>query len=90
MKDLELRYVAHVTTLSGCLAERHHTEADTIRQLVDELDGIYPGFRQMFVHPGAGTLNLNVMIYYGAPGEVPVSILDLDHRIVDGSVLTFW
>jgi hypothetical protein len=44
----------------------------------------------MFVNPGPGTLNLNAMIYYGAPGEIPISVIDLDHPIGDGGTVTFW
>jgi hypothetical protein len=90
MKQLELRYVAHVTTLTKCLLESHQTMASSIRKLVADLDGKYPGFWEMFVHPETGTLNLNAMIYYGAPGEIPISVIDLDHPIGDGGTVTFW
>jgi hypothetical protein len=90
MRQLELRYVAHVTTLTNRLLEGHQTTASSIRELVAELDGEYPGFWEMFVGPGAGTLNLNAMIYYGAPGEIPISVIDLDHPIGDGGIVTFW
>ncbi len=90
MKNLELRYVAHVTTLTNCLQEGHQTETSSIRELVAELDGAYPGFHEMFVRPDTGTLNLNAMIYYGAPGEIPISVIDLDQPIGDGGTITFW
>ncbi|MFN2226147.1 MAG: hypothetical protein ACK2UY_07565 [Anaerolineae bacterium] len=90
MKQLELRYVAHVTTLSNCLLESYQTTAASMRELVAELDGAYPGFRQMFENPETGTLSLNAMIYYGAPGQVPISVIDLDQRIDDGGTVTFW
>lgn len=90
MKRLELRYVAHVTTLTNCLLESHQTTTSSVHELVDELDKRYPGFREMFVNPGTGTLNLNAMIYYGAPGEVPVTVIDLAHPIGDGGTVTFW
>lgn len=90
LRSLELRYVAHVTTLTNCLLESHQTTASSIRELVAELDGAHPGFREMFVNPRTETLNLNAMIYYGAPGEVPVSVIDLDHPIGDGGTVTFW
>lgn len=90
MKQLELRYVAHVTTLTHCLLEGYQTTASSIRELVAELDGAYPGLQEMFVNPAIGTLNLNAMIYYGAPGKVPISVIDLDHPIGDGGTVTFW
>ena len=90
MKQLELRYVAHVTTLTNRLLESHQTTAASIRELVAELDGTYPGFWEMFVRPETGTLSLNAMIYYGAPGEIPISVIDLDQPIGDGGTVTFW
>jgi hypothetical protein len=90
MKQLELRYVAHVTVLTDCLREIHQTTAPSVRALVDELDSKYPGFREMFVNPKTETLNLNSMIYYAAPGEVPLSVIDLSHPIDDGGTVTFW
>jgi len=90
MKQLELRYVAHVTTITGILQEDHRTNAATIRGLVDELDARYGGFRELFVSPKTGRLNLNAMIYYSDPGEVPVSVIDLDHPVGNGGTVTFW
>ena len=90
MKRLELRYVAHVTTITDVLQESYHTEAATIQELVDELDGKYSGFRELFVSPETGRLNLNAMIYYSDPGAVPVSVIDLDQPVEDGGAVTFW
>jgi hypothetical protein len=90
VKQLELRYVAHVTTLTNCLLESYQTTASSLRELVAELDGAYPGFWEMFVDPETGMLNLNVMIYYCGPGQVPISVIDLDQRIGDGGTATFW
>lgn len=90
MKQLELRYVAHVTTITGILQENHQTNAATIWELVDELDAKYSGFRKLFVSPQTGQLNLNTMIYYSDPGEVPVSVIDLAHPVRDGGTVTFW
>lgn len=90
MAQLELRYVAHVTTLTGRLLERQRTTASSIRDLVKELDTKYHGFVELFVNPESGTLNLNAMIYYSDPGEIPVSVIDLDHSIRDGGTVTFW
>ena len=90
MKQLELRYVAHVTTITRILQEDYQTEASTIRELLDELDAGYGGLRGLFVNPDTGQLNLNTMIYYSDPGKIPVSVIDLDHQVVDGGTITFW
>ena len=90
MKHLQLRYVAHVTTLTSVLQESHQTEVATLRELVDELDLAYGGFRKLFVSSETGQLNLNTMIYYSNPGEVPISVINLDHPVSDGGTVTFW
>jgi len=90
MKQLELRYVAHITTITGILQEGHQTKASTVRELLDELDARYGGFRELFVSPKTGQLNLNAMIYYSDPGEVPISVIDLGHPVGDGGTVTFW
>ena len=90
MKQLELRYVAHVTTITDVLEEGHRTGVSTIRELVEELDVRYDGFCELFVHPETGQLNLNAMIYYSDRGEVPVSVIDLGRPVKDGGTVTFW
>ena len=90
MKELELRYVAHVTTITGMLGEMWQTESTTVRELVDELDRAYGGFRGMFLSPKTKQMQLNALIYYSDPGEVPVSVIDLDQPIRDGGKVTFW
>jgi hypothetical protein len=90
MTELELRYVAHITTLTNKVKESYAPSSRTLRGLVDELDVKYKGFRQVFVDSGTGGLKLNAMIYYSDPGQTPVSIIDLDHPIKDGAKVIFW
>ena len=61
-----------------------------MRELVDELDVKYGGFRRLFVNSETGQSNLNTMIYYSDPGEVPISVINLDHPVSDGGTVTFW
>ncbi len=89
-RQLDLRYIAHVTTITGILEESYQTCVATIRELLDELDAKYGGFRALFVNPQTGQMSLNAMIYYSDAGEVPVSVIDLDHAINDGGTVTFW
>lgn len=89
-KELELRYVAHVTTLTSTLVESHQTTASSIRELVAELDTRYDGFQSLFVDSEIESLKLNAMIYYSDPGEIPISVINLDHPIRDGGTVTFW
>ncbi|MBN1148205.1 MAG: MoaD/ThiS family protein [Anaerolineales bacterium] len=90
MIEIELRYVAHITTLTGLTKERCRTSARTLRALIDELETQYAGFRQVFVDRQAGGLNLNAMIYYCDAGQTPLAVIDLDRPIQDGAVVTFW
>jgi len=88
--ELELRYVAHITTLTHLVEERYRSDASTLRGLIDELEERYAGFRQVFVDRETGALNLNAMIYYGDEGQAPLAVIDLDHPIKAGANLTFW
>jgi hypothetical protein len=90
MSEVELRYVAHVTALTGCLRECRLVAAGTIRTLIDELEVCYPGFYALFVDAATGQLALNSMIYYGGRSQIPVSVIDLDQPIQEGATITFW
>ena len=89
MKELELRYVAATYPITCRLSERYRCTADTLRQLIMELDNRYGGFAEMFLEPGGG-LTLNTMIYYGEQGGVPKAVLDADQAIADQATVTFW
>jgi molybdopterin converting factor small subunit len=90
MKKLELRYVAAVYPITSKLSEQFETDAQTLRQLIHELDEKYGGFAEMFLDPQTGGLTLNTMIYYGAKGSVPRGVLDADQPIEDQATVTFW
>lgn len=90
MKEVELRYVAHITDITGVPKERYRTDASTLRDLVEELEARYGGFREAFVDPATGRLRWNAMIYYRGPEEVPVAVVDLDQPLGDGAAVTFW
>jgi molybdopterin converting factor small subunit len=90
MRDLELRYVAHITTLTRTVKEKYRTNADTLRDLINELDEIYLGIKQTFINAQSGALNLNAMIYYSIEGEPPFAVVDLDQPIQENAVVTFW
>jgi hypothetical protein len=90
MIKLELRYVAHVTTLTHTVKEASDSQAATIRDLIGELEQRFQGFQAMFIQPQTGALKLNAMIYYSEPGKPPVAVIDLDHPLSDHGVVTFW
>ena len=90
MKKLQLRYVACVYPLTGIMEEEWDSEVNTIRELLEELDGSYGGFRDLFINKESGRLNLNAMIYYGEEGKVPFAVIDLDQPVQDRAKLMFW
>ena len=90
MNQIELHYVAHVTALTHSLKEVLATQAGTLRDLIDELDERYSGFREMFVDEGTRQLKLNVMIYYSDVLQHPVAVVDLDRPVRDHAIVTFW
>ena len=90
MRKLSLEYIGHVSAITNRLAEEYNTKAVSLRDLVEELEQRYRGFRQVFIDHTTGQLNLNAMIYYASPGELPSAILNLDQPVHDGSRVTFW
>lgn len=90
MKKLELRYVAPVVPITGVVIEEFETNADTLRDLLGELDEKYGGFLEMFVSTRTRQLNLNVMIYYADEGKSPFAVIDLDQPLTHGARVTFW
>lgn len=90
MKRLELRYVAAVYPITSTLSEQYDTSANTVRELITELNERYGGFSEMFLDLKTDGLTLNTMIYYGEEGSVPKGVLDADQEISGGATLTFW
>jgi molybdopterin converting factor small subunit len=90
MNEIELHYVAHITSLTGSMMETLLTKAGTLRELIDELDARYPGFREVFIDEKTQQLKLNAMIYYGDERQLPAAVIDLDQPVRDKATLTFW
>jgi len=90
LNKVELHYVAHITALTGLVKEVLSTEAGTLRELIDELDTRYPGFRDVFVDQRTQQLKLNAMIYYGDEQQLPVTVVDLGQPVRDQATMTFW
>lgn len=90
MSKLELRYVAHISAITGKLVEEYETQAKTLRELIRELDRHYKGFGKTIEDPNTGRLSLKAMIYYGDRDKPHISITDLDAPVQDGGTVTFW
>jgi len=87
---LKLRYLAHVSMVTGILQEFHETRATSLKTLLDELNQRYHGFRDLFIHSEGGGINLNAMVFYQPPGKIPAPMIDLNSPLQDGATLTFW
>jgi len=90
VKDLELRYVGHVITITNSLRETYSTYASTLRELIAELAIMYSGFQEVFINKDTEQLNLAAMIYYGDADQAPFVVVDLGQAIQDGAQITFW
>jgi hypothetical protein len=90
MIRLKLRYLAHVSMVTGTLQEFHETQSSSLRALLAELDQRYQGFQNLFVSPDGLGLNLNAMIFHQPPGKLPGPALDLNTPLENDATLTFW
>jgi len=90
MIRLKLRYLAHVSMVTGTLQEFHETRASTLKALLDELNEKYHGFEDLFIRSEGDGLKLNAMIFYQPSGKIPAPAMDLNSLLEDGATLTFW
>lgn len=90
MIHLDLRYVGHISAVTGILKEEYQTNASILIELIEELERKHQGFKGVFVNVETGRMNLNAMIYYGTEGGIPLPIIDPYHPIQDKAIITFW
>ena len=90
MIHLDLRYVGHISAVTGLLKEEYSTNASTLIELIEELETRHQNFKGVFVTGETGKMKLNAMIYYGTEGGIPLPIIDPYHPIQDKAILTFW
>jgi molybdopterin converting factor small subunit len=89
-KQIECRYVAHISMATRKMKEQVVTSAESMAELIDQLDERYHGFAELLRDSKTGKLRLQAMIYYSDKGEIPVTVIDLDLPIKDGGTVTFW
>jgi hypothetical protein len=90
MIRLKLRYLAHVSMVTGILQEFHETQSSSLKALLAELDQRYQGFQNLFISSEGRGFNLNAMIFYQPPGKIPAPAIDLNFPLENGATLTFW
>ena len=90
MIHLQLKYLAHISMITGVLEEHYQSGAMNFRELIEELDERHTGFRETFVDSETKQVRINAMIQYTPKGRIPSPVIDLDNPIEDGSIVTFW
>ena len=89
MTRLNIRYVAHVTMITGVLREVVATAAANLGQLIGELDRKHPGLGRL-VLDDKKNFRLDAMVFYQPPGKLPAPLVSLDAPLEEGGTLTFW
>lgn len=87
MKKIDLVYVVHFQDLTGKPDEQYVTDARTAGELIDELDGRYPGFRALMLHNGSFRPQNEMVLY--RKGIRAHGVFHLDDTVEDGDYITF-
>ncbi len=90
MVEIVVKYGGHISLATGRLEENFHLKGGTVTELVDQLDKKYPGFKEMFVPPQYGIMNMRTAIFLRRPGGPAQPILDPSFALQDGDCLLMW
>lgn len=87
---ITLKYGGHIAMLTGKTKEPMDiAEADSITDIISNLDKKYAGFKDVFM-PKGKIFNFNTSIYVRRIGEPTVSIIDENQKVKEHDVLFFW
>ena len=90
MPTIHAKYSLFAVVMTGKYDEPIETKETTVGGLLDELDKRYPGFKEVFIPPEYGVLNLRTMITIKRIGTPPFGVLDPKTEIKDGDEILFW
>ena len=90
MPSIHAKYTLFTVVMTGKYDEIIKTEEKTIKGLLVELDKKYPGFKDVFIPPERGILNLRTMITIKRSGMTPFGVVDPNAEIKEGDVILFW
>lgn len=90
MPLVHAKYTVFTVAMTGKYDETIQTEEKTIGGLIDELDKKYPGFKEVFIPPEYGIMNLRTMITVKRVGMPPFGVVGPNTEIKDGDVILFW
>jgi hypothetical protein len=86
--NIQIKYSGHIVCITGKFNETISTEAKTLRELIYELDGEYPGLSQMFFPKGI--FNLRTMVHIRRVGKTPNVVIDPSFQLRNGDIYLFW
>ena len=85
-----LKYVGHIAVMTGRIRESIVLDrANTISDLISELDEKHPGFKEVFM-PTGGVFNSRTAIICRRVGQPSFGVIDENTVVEDGDILTFW
>lgn len=87
---LHLRYATWIITLTGKWEEYLETESKTMLELICELDKKYPGFKDIFIPPEIGKLNIRTAINLSRSGKPTKGVIDPEEKLFDNDMLLFY
>jgi hypothetical protein len=87
---LHLRYATWIITLTGKWEEYLETESKTMLELICELDKKYPGFKDVFIPPEIGKLNIRTAINLSRSGKPTKGVIDPEEKLFDNDMLLFY
>ncbi len=90
MREIHLKYATWIITVTGKWEETIKTKSKTISELLSELDKTYPGFKDIFIPPNIGKLNIRTMIYLTRSGQPTKGIVDPQEKLGDKDSLLFY
>lgn len=90
MPVLHLRYATWIITLTGKWEEYLETESKTMLELICELDKKYPGFKDIFIPPEIGKLNIRTAINLSRSGKPTKGVIDPEEKLFDNDMLLFY
>lgn len=89
-RHVYLKYCGHIAVMTGKIGEAISIAGlNTISELISKLEEKYPGFRGVFVPPG-GVFNSRTAIICRRVGQVSFNMINLEERVEEGDILTFW
>jgi len=85
-----VKYTCQTVVMTGKFDETIETNEKTIGGLLSELNRNYPGFKDIFITPEHGILNLRTMITIKRVGVTPFGVFDPNTEIRNGDKILFW